>query len=71
MDPLSIDELMSRIAREDTSPSRPGCFHSRDGGCVFVHLEDVPYRAERVDELLTVYLAEDDGRLVGAQITAA
>ena len=68
MDSLSLDELMVRIAREETSSPRSGCFYSRDGDCVFCHIEDVPYHAERVDELLTVYLAEDDRRLVGAQI---
>jgi hypothetical protein len=65
---MSIDELMSKIAQDDAAPTQPGCFYSKDGDCVFCHIEDVPYCAERVDELLTVYLAEDDGRLVGAQI---
>lgn len=68
MESMSIDELMGRIAREESGPTRPGCFYSKDGDCVFCHIEDVPYFAERVDELLTVYLAEDDRRLVGAQI---
>lgn len=68
MESLSIDELMRQIAREDPSPSRPGCYYSKDGDCVFCHVEDVSYTAERVDELLTVYLADDDRRLVGAQI---
>jgi hypothetical protein len=65
---MNIDELMSQIVRDQSAPPRPGCFYSRDGDCVFCHVEDVPYHADRVDELLTVYLAEDDGRLVGAQI---
>lgn len=68
MESLNIDELMAQIAREEPGPAKPGCFYSKDGDCVFCHLEDVPYYAERVDELLTVYLAEDDRRLVGAQI---
>jgi hypothetical protein len=65
---MSIDELMSQIAQDDAAPTEPGCFYSKDGDCVFCHIEDVPYYADRVDELLTVYLAEEDGRLVGAQI---
>lgn len=68
MGSLSIDELMAKIAAEEPGPVQPGCFYSKDGDCVFCHVEDVPYYAERVDELLTVYRAEDDHRLVGAQI---
>jgi hypothetical protein len=65
---VSIDDLMRQIARDESASVQPGCFYSKDGDCVFCHIEDVPYFAERVDELLTVYLAEDDRRLVGAQI---
>lgn len=68
MESMNIDELMARIAREEPRPAQPGCFYSRDGDCVFCHIEDVSYYAERVDALLTVYRAEDDRRLVGAQI---
>ncbi|RMG10556.1 MAG: hypothetical protein D6731_17260 [Planctomycetota bacterium] len=67
MESLSVDELMSQIAQDDAAPTEPGCFYSKDGDCIFCHIEDVPYYADRVDELLTVYLAEEDGRLVGAQ----
>jgi len=65
---MSVEELMNRIAEDGTSKPTQGSYYSRDGDCVFCHVEDVPYVAERVDELLTVYLAEDDRRLVGAQI---
>ncbi len=71
MEPLSLDELMNRIRDQVNEPVRPGCYYSRVADSVFCHLEDVPYRAEPVDEVLTVYLAEDDGRLVGAQIKGA
>lgn len=62
-----LNELMTRIAQEE-GPARQGCFYSRDADCVFCHLEDVPYFAERVDGLLTIYRAEEDARLVGAQL---
>src|SRR5438874_11114622 len=39
-----------------------------DGDFASLFLEDVPYFAERVDELLTLYRAMDDHRFVGCKI---
>lgn len=65
-----LNELMTQIASE-SAPTQPGCFYSKDADCVFCHLEDVPYYAERVDGLLAIYRADDDARLVGAELKGA
>jgi hypothetical protein len=59
------DYLKDRQPKEFVS--RPLYF--KEGDFVSYFLEDCPYLAERVDELLTVYRAMDDkGRLVGCKI---
>ncbi len=42
--------------------------YSRSGDFLSIFAEDVAYIAKRVDEVLTIYLAEDDGRLIGCKI---
>ncbi|MBI2921549.1 MAG: hypothetical protein HYY18_10745 [Planctomycetes bacterium] len=63
-----IQKLLNTAAASAAGPARPGGWYSASSDCVFYHLEDVPYRAVRVDDLLTVYEAEDDARIVGVQI---
>lgn len=46
--------------------SRP--VYSRDGDFITLFLQDDDYYAERVDELLTVYLATRNGELMGCKI---
>ena len=46
--------------------SRP--VYSRDGDFITLFLQGDDYYAERVDELLTVYLATRNGELLGCQI---
>ena len=47
----------------------PSGWYSREGDCVFFFNEDVPYRAERVDDHLTLYRALGHGRIVGAEVS--
>lgn len=46
--------------------SRP--IYCRDGDFITLHLCDGDYYAERVDELLTVYLSPENNSLVGCKI---
>ncbi|KAF0246483.1 MAG: hypothetical protein FD180_664 [Planctomycetota bacterium] len=63
-----IQAILDAAARQAAEPARPGGWYSLASDRVFFHIEDVPYRAARVDDLLTVYEAEDDKRIVGLQI---
>jgi hypothetical protein len=69
-----VDEAMRDVETfirgtiERAPKSRPGGFYSPEGDCVYFFDEDVAYRCERVDGLLTVFRAEDDGRIVGVLI---
>ncbi len=49
--------------------SRP--IYCRDGDFITLHLCDGDYYAERVDELLTVYLSPENNSLVGCKIKGA
>jgi hypothetical protein len=64
----ALTRFLSERAEGVTGPPSPGGFYSKEGDCVFFYNEPVDSKAERVDELLTVYRALDDNRIVGAQI---
>jgi len=42
--------------------------YSEEGDCLTFYFKNVPSYADRVDELLTVYLALNTGELVGCQV---
>lgn len=63
---MSLEQVMGEIAAQG-DPVSPGCYYTRDGDSIHVHLEDVPYTARVVSPTLAVYLAED-GRVVGIMI---
>ena len=66
-DPLT-EFLTERAKRAPATPS-PGGSYSKEGDCVFFYTEPVESKAERVDDLLTLYRAIDKThRIVGAQI---
>lgn len=70
LETISLDAASAEIESKGKSlefAPRKG-IQSIEGDCVFIHLEDVPHYAERVDDLLTAYCALDDNRLVGLQI---
>ena len=50
-----------------TQHENPG-YYSEAGDCIFYHLEDVGYYAERIDDIVTLYKSDDDKRIVGFQI---
>jgi hypothetical protein len=59
-------QVEQRIGPVDFRPRVP--HYSRAGDFVSIFREDTPYIAERVDEVLTIYLAQDNGRLIGCKI---
>lgn len=65
-----ISKILDQAKDDAAGKSEKGGFYSPEGDCVFFYNEDVPYTRERVDDLLTVYRADDDRRIVGLQIKA-
>ncbi len=59
------DNLVSQV---QPFPDKPMVFFNRDGDCIEVVLSDESYRAERLDNLVTVYVGRESGELVGALI---
>jgi len=68
MDVVGLNDLMASIIEGGPKESKPGAWHSPDGDCIFCFVEDVDDYAEYVDEVLTVYRAEEDDRVTGVQI---
>ena len=47
---------------------KPSAFYNNDGDMIEWYNEQVPYYGERVNELITLYRAEEDDRIVGGCI---
>lgn len=62
-----MKEIHAGIAR--AGKFEPGAWYSKEGDCIFVHWEGVPYYAEWINHDLTLYRAMDDKRIVGCAIT--
>ena len=59
---------LREMAGSGPSGTSPGGWYSREGDCVFFYNEDVPHHRDRVDDLLTVYRADEDKRIIGVQV---
>jgi hypothetical protein len=47
---------------------RPVAFPDREGNCLEFFTSNEPFKAERIDDLLTVYIGRDSRAVVGAMI---
>ena len=47
---------------------KPCAIHNPDGDLIEWYNEQVPYYGKRVNEIITLYLAEDDNRIIGGCI---
>jgi len=66
---LNLEDAIDEIDRSwDGVSARDQWHHSAAGDCLFFIHEQVPYYAQRVDGLLTVYRALSGDRIVGLQI---
>lgn len=63
-----LRKLMARIEAEGPEKSSPGGYYCKEGDSIFYHDEDVPSYAQWADDLLTLYRAMDNHRIVGLQI---
>ena len=50
------------------SPFAPIAEYDPDGDCLEFFIEPDPFYAERIDDLVTVYLSEETGEIVGSLI---
>ena len=57
-------ELQAILAK----PFEPSALYDEDGDCIEFFAENVPFNALRLDDWVTMYVAERDGRLVGCLI---
>ena len=64
---MSLDDLLREIDAQHKGPCRPGAWHSTTSDDAYFWFEGVPYYAQCVDPQLTLYRADDDGRIVGVE----
>ena len=48
----------------------PSAQYDEEGDCIEFFAENVPFNAERLNDCVTMYVAESDGRLVGCLINS-
>ena len=61
-------DLMTYLEGRESAGFEPHPYYSPDGDFLTFFFRDDDHYAERVDELLTVYLSMKDGELVGCKI---
>ena len=57
-------ELQAILAK----PFEPSAQYDDEGDCIEFFAENVPFNAKRLDDWVTMYVSEQDGRLVGCLI---
>jgi len=62
------EDLMSYLDGREATGFEPRPFYSPDGDFLTFHFREDDHYAERVDELLTVYLSMDTQELVGCKV---
>jgi hypothetical protein len=62
------EDLMTYLSGTDAKGFEPHPYYSSDGDFLTFYFRDADHFAERVDELLTVYLSMDTSELVGCKI---
>ncbi|MEQ9409511.1 MAG: hypothetical protein RIK87_17380 [Fuerstiella sp.] len=62
------EAIQARSARPRPDHYNPSVVYIDRGDYLAIHFADKDYFAERVDEVLTVYRAFDDGQLVGCKL---
>lgn len=58
--------ILGKVAPQ--KPFQPQVYYDRDGDCIEFLATDEPFRAERIDSLVTVYYGEQSGEIVGSLI---
>ncbi len=66
---MSLEQMLDEIAEESTrEASRPGAWHSPSADAAFFWFEGVPYHADYINPMLTMFCADDDNRIVGVEV---
>lgn len=63
-----VKKLLEQLKTANPQKSRPGSWYNQDGDCLFCFSEDLDYYADRIDDNLTLYRAENDNHVIGVQV---
>ncbi|HVA48554.1 MAG TPA: hypothetical protein VNH11_19470 [Pirellulales bacterium] len=63
--------LLAKAAQSQDRFNEPKAFYDADGDCIEVFLSVDNYRAERVNDRLTLYVNRDAGTVVGILLNRA
>ena len=61
-------QLMERVETQARDRTQPRSFYNNDGDCIELLFSEEGYRAERLDDLITVYYGRESGNPAGALI---
>ncbi len=64
----SLEGFLDKLQEQRRRQSMPCGWISAEGDCAFFYLEPDPHYRQRVDDLLTLYRAHEDDRIVGVEI---
>jgi hypothetical protein len=68
MNTLTNEEFAARVLElaKPTEQFRPTAYYDRDGDCIEFLARPDNFHAERVDKLVTVYISEQTGEIIGS-----
>lgn len=67
---MTADEYGDYLGEGVTPPDafRPSAFYNPDGDCIEFFASNEPFKAKRIDNLVTVYIGRDSNEVVGSLI---
>lgn len=70
MSALSNEEYAKKVTKicKNSKAELPIVYHDPDGDCIEVLMQNEPYYAERIDDLVTVYYSEANEEIIGCLI---
>lgn len=70
MTAISNDEFAEQMMAlvSEAKPFQPSAVYDEDGDCIEFLAKPDPIRAERVDDLVTVYYSQESGEVIGSLI---
>lgn len=65
---VTISQIAEHLASEEIPEFKPQPFYERHTDSLIFYVEDTPSYGNRLNQLFTLFLADDDDRLVGIEI---
>ena len=69
METDELSEYISKLIKDARGKKRQGWYYVPEGDCLVLMKEVVPYVGKFINNWCTVYEAQDDGRVIGIQLT--